>query len=220
MKLSTAILCGLFFGFIGIFFLAVGLRSAVRGEYLSAITALGFVLFCFGLVIPLPRVLRREVAPRVEVATGGMTIRPDRRVDVPVIVAVAGGTVACALVAILLPIGHLDLPVPASGRYAIPFGAGVLVVLGLPQVVKMWSRGSTKYLRLMPNGFAIAEGLTARTGEWSDVVDVTNAAPEKEPLTVGSIVLLMSDGGTPTFSGGSCTPDSRAARRLTRLLDS
>jgi hypothetical protein len=84
----------------------------------------------------------------------------------------------------------------------------------------MWSRGSTKYLRLMPNGFEIADGLRERTGEWADVVDVTNAAPGKEPVTVGSIVMLVSDGSTPTFSGGSSTPDCRAAQRLTKLLDS
>ena len=112
--------------------------------------------------------------------------------------------------------GRLDIPMSQTARYSIPFGAGVLALLGIPFVAAYLRRGTTKYLLLTTDGFEIAEGLRPHVGLWADVADVTNAAPGKPPVTVGSIAMVMSDGATLNFAAGGCTPDGRALRELVR----
>jgi hypothetical protein len=136
--------------------------------------------------------------------------------DLPTLVSTVSITLACILIAVLAPLGRLDLPVPTQGRLAIPVMAGAVAVAGLPFAIAFLRRGSTKYLRLAPDGFEIAEGIRQQAGDWVNVVDVSNAAPEKPPVTVGSIVLLMSDGRVHSFAAGGCTPDGTALRDLVR----
>jgi uncharacterized integral membrane protein len=48
----------------------------------------------------------------VEFDDAGTTIRPDRGIDIPVLVSLFGLVVAGALIAVLAPLGKLDIPVP------------------------------------------------------------------------------------------------------------
>jgi hypothetical protein len=64
---STAILAWLLFGTIGTVAAILAVRSVVRGEYLTAVAALGAAAFCYGLISPLAKIVRRKVTPRVEV---------------------------------------------------------------------------------------------------------------------------------------------------------
>jgi len=214
--LPTAILAWLLFGAIGTLGAILAVRSVVRGEYPSAVVALGASAFCYGLIIPLVKVVRGNVTPRGEVDDAGTTIRPDRGIDIPVLVSLFGLVLASALVAVLAPLGKLDIPVPPAMRFSLPFVSAVIVVLGAPMLWRNLRRGSTKYLRLTPEGFEIAQGWQSRCGDWAEVEDVTDEAPGQTAPTPSTIVVVMADGSAPTIAAASCTPDGTALRQLVR----
>jgi hypothetical protein len=76
MKLHTAILAWLLVGGIGTLAAILAVLNLVRGEYLTAFAALGACAFCYGLVVPLPKVVRGTVTPRGEVDDEGTTFWP------------------------------------------------------------------------------------------------------------------------------------------------
>ena len=217
MKLSTAILAWLFFGAIGTVAAILAIRTLVRGEYLSAVVALGGCAFCYGLVFPLIKVVRRKQAPRMEVDDEGTTFRPDRGIDIPVQISLLGAVVACALIVVLVPLGKLDIPVPPAMRFSLPFVSGVIVMAGVPMLWRTILRGSTSYLRLAPDGFEIAQGWRPQSGDWSEVVDVADEEPGKQAPTPNAIVFVMSDESTATIAAGAMTPDGAALRELVRF---
>ncbi|MDT5290667.1 MAG: hypothetical protein QOF88_5556 [Mycobacterium sp.] len=215
--LPTAILAWLLFGAIGTLGAVLAVRSVVRGEYPSAVVALGASAFCYGLIIPLVKVVRGNVIPRGEVDDAGTTIRPDRGIDIPVLVSLFGLVIASALIAVLAPLGKLDIPVPPALRFSLPFVSAVIVVTGGPMLWRNLLRGSTKYLRLTPDGFEIVQGWRPQSGDWAQVADVTDAAPNQSAPTPSAIVMVMSDGSAPSLAAASSTPDGRALRELVRF---
>ena len=214
MKPSTAILGGLFFGSTGLVALALAVRSAISSEPLAVIAAGGIAAFCFGLLAPLPKALSRKMLPRTSFSADGTTVRPDRGMDLPIIISVCGVTGSGALIAVSVPMGMLHIPMSPTSRYVVPFTAGAVAIMGLPFVTQFLRRGTTKYLRLSPEGLEVAEGLRSHLAHWSEVVGVADAVPGKPPVTVGSVVVVLSDGSTQRFAGGGCTPDGRALRDL------
>jgi hypothetical protein len=218
MKLSTAILGWLLFGAIGTVAAFLSVRSLVRGEYLTAAVALGGSAFCYGLITPLAKVVRGRQAPRVEVDDVGTTFRPDRGIDIPVQVSLLGLVVAGALIAVLVPLGRLDIPVPPFMRYSLPFMGAVNVAMGAPMLWRNVTRGgTTKYLRLTRAGFELSEGLRSHSGGWQQVHNVTDEEPGKQAPTPSAIVFVMSDERTATIAAGAMTPDGAALRELVRF---
>ena len=102
-------------------------------------------------------------------------------------------------------------------RYSIPFMSSVLVVTGVPLLWRNLRRGCTKYLRLTPDGFELAQGWRSESGDWDQVKDVTDAAPGQQTSTSGPVVFVMSDGSAPTIAAGSMTPNGKALRELVRF---
>ena len=153
MKLHTAILTWLFFGAIGTLAAVLAVLNLVRGEYLTAVVALGGCAFCYGSIFPLAKVVRGNVTPYAEVDDAGTTFRPDRGIDLPAHVSLLGLVVASALISVLEPSGRLAIPVPPFMRYSLPFVSGVIVVTGGPMLWRNLRRGSSRYLRLTPIGF-------------------------------------------------------------------
>jgi hypothetical protein len=152
----------------------------------------------------------------VEFDDAGTTIRPDRGFDIPVLVSLFGLVVAGALIAVLAPLGKLDIPVPPAMRFSLPFVNAVIVLTGAPLLWRNLRRGSTKYMRLMPRGFELALGWLSHSGDGAEVEDVTDEAPGQTAPTPNAIVMVMADGSAPT-TAASCTPDGVALRLLVRL---
>ena len=218
MKPSTAILTWLLLGSIGTLAAIVTVRCLVRGEYPSALVALGGSAFCFGLVTPLAKVVRRKQAPSVEVDATGTIFRPDRGIDIPMQVSLVGGIGASVLIAVLAPLDKLAIPVPPFMRFSLPFMSVVIVALGAPMLWRNVSRGgATKYLGMTRNGFDISEGLRSHSGDWEDVRDITDQVPGKPVSTSGPIVFVMADDSTPTIAASGMTPDGTALRELARF---
>lgn len=192
-------------------------RSISRGQFATAVVALGGCALFFGMLIPPLKVRRGKVTPRGDLDDAGTTIRPDRSIDIPVHVALLGGVVASALISVLVALGKLDIPVPPSARYSIPFMSAVVVAMGTPMLWRNLRRGSSKYLRLTPEGFEIAQEWRPQGGEWAQIVHVTNEAPDQTKPTPGTIAVIMSDGSTAAMAAGACTPEGRALRELVRF---
>jgi hypothetical protein len=217
MKLHTAILGWLLFGVIGTLAAVLAVLNLVRGEYLTAVAALGACAFCYGLVIPLPKVVRGAVTPHGEVDDAGTTFRPDRGIDVPVQMSLLGLVVASALIAVLAPSGGLAIPVPPFMRWSLPLMSAVIVLMGAPMLWRNLRRGSTKYLRLMPDGFELSQGLRLHSGDWEQVRDITDEAPGQRAPTRGAVVFVMADDSAPTIAAAAITPDGTALRELVRF---
>jgi hypothetical protein len=215
--LPIAILSGLLFGALGVLSLVWAVLSIVRGELLTAGVTLGVSTFCFGFIIPFLKIVPGKVAPRVECDDEGTTFRPDRGVDIPIQVSVFGLVVASALFTIFAPLGKVDIEVPPSMRFSIPLVSAVIVLIGAPLVWRNFRRGSTKYLRLTPAGFEIAQGWRSQSGDWAQVEDVTDDVPGQQAPTPGAVVFVMSDERAPTLAAGSMTPDGTALRQLVRF---
>jgi hypothetical protein len=219
MRLSTAILAWLFLGTIGTLAAILVVRSVVRGQHLSAVAALGVCAFCYGLIFPLAKAVRGTVTPRVEVDDAGTTFGPDRGIDIPVQVSLFGLILACALITVLLPSGRLDIPVPPFMRYSLPFMSALIMVTGAPMLWRNVSRGgTTKYLRLTPQGFELSEGLRSASGDWAQIEDITDQGPAQQaPSAGGAVVFVMSDDSAPAIAAGAMTPNGSALRELVRF---
>jgi len=198
--LPIAILCGLFCGTLGTLSAVWTVLCIGRGDFLTAAVTLGIAAFCFGFIIPFFKVVPGNIAPRAKFDDEGTTFRPDGGIDIPIQISVFGLVLACALFVIFAPLGKVDIPVPPSMRYSIPFTSGVVVLMGVPLVWRNLRRGSTKYLRVTPNGYELAQGWGSASGDWEQVQDVSDEAPGQKAPTPGAVVFVMSDDSSHTVA--------------------
>lgn len=207
----------IFAGGFGILCAVWAVVTAGRGEYLTTIVVLGFAGFCFGLVVPFIIVRSGKVTARAEVDATGTTIRPDGRVEVLTLVWGLVTVIAMGLFAALFPLGKLDIPVPHTMRYYLPFMSAAGAVMGVPTLWRIFGRGDRNCLRLTLNGFEFPKGLGPRSGEWSEVKDITDRVPGQPAPAYSAVVMVMFDGQTPTLAAGSFTPEGKALRELMRF---
>lgn len=218
MKLiPLAIFCGVLFGPLGILSVGWAVISIGRGEILTALTALGFAMFCLGFITPFAKTVPGKVSPRGEFDGEGTTVRPDRGIDIPLQIALLGLTIAGGMSAVFGPLGIVDIPVPEQMRYAVPFVGAVAAMMGAPIMWRTLRRGSFQYLRLTPKGFVIVQGWRPQSGAWAQVVDVAEAAPKQTAPTPNAIVMVMSDDSVITLPGASFTPEGRQLRQWVRF---
>jgi hypothetical protein len=215
--LPLAVLSGVVFGALGTLCVVLAVLSIGRGQFPTAVVAIGGCSFCFGMIFPFTKIVPGNVTPRGAFDDSGTTIRPDRGIDIPAQLSLAGAVVAAALIVVLVPLGRLDIPVPPFMRLSLPFMSAVIVVTGAPMLWRNLRRGSTKYLRLTPSGFHMEQGLRSYSGDWAHVEDVTAEAPGQNAPTPNAVVLVMADGSAPTMAAASCTPDGTALRQLVRF---
>jgi hypothetical protein len=102
-------------------------------------------------------------------------------------------------------------------RYSLPFVSGVIVVTAVPILWRNLRRGSSRYLRLTPDGFEIAQGWRPQSGDWEQVQDVTDEAPGQQAPAPGAVVFVMSHDSAHTLAAGAMTPDGEALRDLVRF---
>ncbi|MGV0715891.1 hypothetical protein ABQE93_10835 [Mycolicibacterium sp. XJ662] len=215
--LPLAILCALLFGPVGILSAVWAVVNIARGDFLTATVSAGFAVFCLGFIIPFARTVPGKVSPRGEFDSEGTTIRPDRGIDVPLQASLLGLVVAGGLYAIFAPLGMVEIPVPEQFRLYFPFVTAVTAIMGAPIVWRTFRRGSLQYLRLTPNGFKFVQGWRPQEGDWTQVVDVTDASPNESAPTPSAIVVVMSDESVLSLPAASFTPDGRALRELVRF---
>ncbi|ORW04438.1 hypothetical protein [Mycobacterium kyorinense] len=203
----------LFFSIFGTSCLVWTIVVLGRNEYLTAVAVFGFAALCFGFVALFIKVRLGAITARVTYEPTGTTLRPDRGAVLLGGIAVVGGEVAMGLGAVLAFFGRLDVPLGPGQRLDRLVGMGAVgALLGVPTMWRMFTRGT--YLRLTPTGFEASQGWPSAAGEWVEVKDVTDHAPGRRAVTARGIVIVMSDGRTPTLATGMFTPDGRALREL------
>lgn len=202
----------------------LGLLAAVwaiicvsRSEFLTAVVSASFGLAFIVMTVPSMRSITSKIEPRVSYDGNGTTLRSDSVFDAATCASVAAIVFSCLMFAIFQPIGMLDIPVPHSLRYSIPFLAGVVALLGVPFIWLIIRRGGTKYLRLTPAGYEVAEGYSPERGGWDEIIEVTGVVPDSNRQVPNAVVLMKSDGTAAVLAAGPITPGGRDLRELVRF---
>ncbi|WP_193046377.1 hypothetical protein [Mycolicibacterium baixiangningiae] len=213
--IAVAFLCIVFAPF-GIFCLTWTLRFVMRGEYLSAVVALGFAVFTLGLVAMLLSVASRKVAPRVTYDDGAVMVRPDKKVDGSLMASTVGAYVAMAVYAVFAPLAMLDVDVPSGNQRYFVFicAAGLFVgVLSLRQII--WRRG-TSYLRLTVDGVETGNTMTSVKRPWEEIADIADRA-KKEDRPTGTTYIVGDDGRMRELPTDWYTPGGGDLREFLRF---
>lgn len=213
MTRSLALFVWLFFGTIGLVVCVLSIRRASEGDILTTMVCLGFAAFCFGLTYPVRRALTREVSPSIKVDGSGLLLRPDRRIDIPMMISVISLTLSSASYAILAPFGLVDIPVPALNESYIPLFCAFVAFLGAPYTVLLMLRKSSAYIRLTPTGYELAQGFLPKRSHWSEVSDIRRAESADQPYTV---IVALSDGSEHSIATAAFTPDESVVQSLLR----
>ncbi|WP_155928127.1 hypothetical protein [Mycolicibacterium sp. CBMA 234] len=165
-------------GFLTVVFLIAAVVLIALGMFLSGITAL-CIAALWGTTMRSWAMMPTAVAWGTSDSTG-TTIRIDRRIESLTCVSLtagaigiggAGALIACDKVGMHLPFPN-DLARIYVGSLIGAFGSFLLT----PLVITL-RRPGLGSVRLTPDGFAFAEGFTARKGTWAEVTDITNDAP-------------------------------------------
>ena len=200
-------------GSVSLYWLVVSLAA---GDTLAAVTAVGIAAFCFGLITRRLRYARAQVRGRVD--GSGTTFLPDKILDLSTQVLSIGGLVAMSLIAIFLPTGKLDMPVPSSAAgLSMTFSGAAGAIAALPLVVSNLKHRTTEFLRLTPTGFETYSGVFVTKGQWADIKSVAESVPGGTTKDPSLMVIVMSDGKTTRLSGREFTQGDNALRELVRF---
>ncbi|MEW2478297.1 hypothetical protein AB0876_01765 [Mycobacterium sp. NPDC049093] len=217
MTLRKALPGYLFASCLGLLALGWTVVCIGRRDFLTAAVTLSLGAAFFSMTVPPTRSISGRVEPRVSSDGGGTTFRPDRIFEIGAQSMSVFGTIGFALFAIFYPLGKLDIPVPHAVRYSVPFLAGAVALMGIPTIWLMIHRGGTKYLRLTPAGYVVAEGYKPERGGWDEIIDVTGVVPESIRQLPNALVLAKSDGTAAVLAAGAITPGGRDLRELVRF---
>ncbi|CRZ16398.1 hypothetical protein [Mycolicibacterium neworleansense] len=189
--------------------------AVVQGHYLTALIAVGATVFWLAPLRVwwiMPSVVARAVCD-----AEGTTIRVDRRVDILLFIGVLTGALALGAGGVLGAMNKLDIPLPPdiAPMFAMAFiGPALVFVVALVLTVK---RGGVGYIRLTAEGFKFVEAFSTASGEWAQVVDVTDKAPEDMPAK-NPVAMVMADGDVKMIKEpGLYSRDGRAILRFVRF---
>lgn len=166
--------------------------TAVRGNYLTTVVAIGPAAFLVSFIAALGVVLSGRTTPRTRTDSTGFTVWPDRRFSVLILVGIVVFLPSGALFAILAPQGLIDLPLTTMMRTFGAFAAGVVTFIGAAGLVTAWRRGGVGHVKLTPAMVENADIFSTRVFEWEDVVDVVDHAETRRAHR--AVVLRLRDG--------------------------
>ncbi|EHI14081.1 hypothetical protein [Mycolicibacterium thermoresistibile] len=186
-----------------------------NGHHVTMIVALALAALWFPALIAW--VIKPKVKPRAAADHNGTVIRIDWRVDAGLYVCLTAGTLAFGSFSILGVTGRLNIPLPEDiGRHyaAIFFLPAVVCLVLLLRMV--YCRGAG-YVRLTPDGFTFVESFRIRSGDWSDVVHITDEALEY-PGARSPIAVVTADRQMHVLKESAWfTPGGRALLELMRF---
>lgn len=204
------------FGPFGLFCLAWACIYFTRGEYLSAVVALGFAVFTLGLVLMLAIVASRKVKPRIQREDDGILVRPDRRVDALLMASTFGGFVAMAFYAISAPLDMIAIRVPRNDERYFVFACAAAVLVGVFSLVQIVRRRGTSYVRMTIDGLELGNTVSSVERSWDEVTDIEDR-PQKARQPTGTTYIATADGRTRTLPSDWYTPRGDALRKLVRF---
>jgi len=174
------------------FFIALGVAALLRGSYLTAVVTLGAALS----LLPIVLALLLAAAGRTELNTTsdatGFTLWPDRRFSILTITGVVLFLPGGVALAVLAPVGAIDIAEITWMRTALPVGAAFAVISIVTALIAGWRRGEVGHLKLTPAMIENADIVKTRTWEWDDIVDVADHAQSRKARR--AVVLRVQDG--------------------------
>ncbi len=171
---------------------ALGLTAATRGNYLTAMVSVGWVIFLLAFLAAVLLVGSGRSEARITSNAMGFTLRPDRRFTILMLVGVIASIPSTAVFAICAPLGLIEF---ANTRMLQTIGAGAsafVVLTAVSGLVVAWRRGGVGHVTLTPAMIENADILATRTFEWDDVVDVADHAESQKSRR--AVVLRLRDG--------------------------
>jgi hypothetical protein len=215
LSIATAYLW-IVFGPFGVFCLAWACIYIARGEYLSAVVAIGFASFTLGLVLMLAIVASRKVKPRVQREDGAIMLRPDRRVDNLLMASTFGAFLGMAVYAIFAPLDMIAIRVPRNDERFFVFACGAAVLVGVYSLRQIIRRRGTSYVRMTVDGLELGNTVNSAERMWDEVTDVADR-PRQARQPTGTTYITTADGRTRTLPSDWYTPGGRALRDLVRF---
>jgi hypothetical protein len=212
LSVSTAYICVLF-GPFGLFCLVWTFLFVGRAEVLSAVVALGFSAFALGLVAMVAVLASRKVNPRVSCHDGGVTLRPDVRIDRYLMVSTIGVFLGMVVYSVFAPLGMLTIPTPGEDRKYFVLSCAAGSVVGLFTLRQVARQRGMSLLRLTTTGIEMGSTVSTAKRSWDDVDDIADK-PRNSHRSSGATFITSKDGRTRTFPSDWYTPDGEALRNL------
>jgi hypothetical protein len=214
-SLATAYLW-ILFGPLGVFCLIWGCIYIVRGEYLSAVVALGFAFFTLGLILMLAVVASRKVKPRIQRQDDGIMVRPDRRVDNLLMASTFGAFLGMACYAVFAPLDMIAIRVPRNDVRYFVFACAAATLVGIFSVLQIVRRRGTSYVRMTLDGLELGNTVSSVERPWDEVRDVADRG-QKARQPSGTTYITTEDGRTRVLPTDWYTPGGHALRELVRF---
>lgn len=203
-------------GPFGVFCLAWASIYTARAEFPSAVVALGFAVFSIGFLSMLAVIASGKVKPRVEREDGGITVRPDRRVDNLLMASTFGAFGAMACYAVFAPLGMIAIRTPRNDQSYFVFACAAAVLVGLFSVRQIIKRRGTSYVRMTVDGLELGNTVSSVERSWGQVAEVADRAPNARQAS-GTTYITTADGGTRILPSDWYTPGGQALRELVRF---
>ena len=203
---------GLLAGTMGSSYVVVLVLAIIDGRYRDAMSLVGVTLLFLGSAVASVKYGSDRVRPRMKVDGTGTTLRPDRLIDVPVLIAHVGMVVNVLA----------TLFAPSSGGWFAATWLKVVIGLGWAVFVfalgvLLWGHlrwGASTYLRLTPAGVEVGQGLRPRSFGWDRVRSVTDQASRARWPLSSSLVVNVSGEKALSMSTGIFTPSGAVLRDM------
>ncbi len=171
---------------------ALGVAAATRGNYLTAMVSVGWVVFLLVLLAAVLLVGSGRCEARITSDATGFTLSPDRRFAILMLIGISALIPSAALFAVCAPLGLIEF---ANTWMLQTIGAGAsafVAVTSVSGLVVAWRRRGVGHVKLTPAMIENADILATKTFEWADVVDVADHAESQKSRR--AVVLRLRDG--------------------------
>lgn len=189
--------------------------SFQQGEYLSLLIGAGIAITGLGLILAAVIPLTGRVQLRFKYGADGAIFYPDRVVNLLVSIAVVSFFIALSVYLVSAPFDRVATPLLSADRgYYTWISAAALVML-LPAMKQIVTRGGKNYLRLAPNGIELGSSFSTTRAGWDDLVEISDRpAKGPQPLNTGTTFLTVVPGRTKILPSDWYTPRGQALRQL------
>jgi len=187
-----------------------------RGEYFSAVVALGFAIFSLGLILMMAVIASRTVKPRIQREDDGIMVRPDRRVDNLLMASTFGAFLGMACYAVFAPLDMIAIRVPRNDVRYFVLGCAAATLVGVFSVLQIIRRRGTSYVRMTLDGLELGNTVNSAERTWDEVTDIADRAQTARRAS-GTTYITTADGRTRVVPTDWYTPGGHALRELVRV---
>jgi hypothetical protein len=197
---------------IGCFTAAWSAIWLARGSYVTALLVFGLSIWGFGFATYFFCTAAGVARPRTGSGAAGTVLRPSKFVDTAFIVSIVAVTIAAALYLVLSRLGMVDYVPTGVMRMAVPAGCWLLLLFGVPTLIRTVKHRGGGHLRLDPAGFEVWNGQwgSYRRGGWEDIKQILDHPPRGGKPFNRVIVFVLPKGPSAMLVSDTITRNNRA----------